>query len=154
MSLTGHWLLPPWIPAGVAALCHMPGHSEPAPYHFGESFCKVSEKTRCARDPSRGTRRRAWPIGFSQQVRIHQVHKVHEREQGGGNLMRTCKGTGAQGLGTRGRRGVLWDGPDHLRLTLWAQSLGWGPHTLLAHGDPRDLPCPGFSFFSSTAFCF
>lgn len=48
--------------------------------------------------------------------------------------MCTCKGTGAQGLGTQGRRGVLWDGPDHLRLTLWAQSLGWHP-TLCWHTE-------------------
>lgn len=45
-------------------------------------------------------------------------------------------------------------GNDHLRLSLGAQILRWEPHTLLAHTNPGDLPCLGFSFFSSIAFYF
>lgn len=56
---------------------------------------------------------------------------------------------GAEVLDPKGEEESCGMGSDHLRLTLWAQILGWGPHTRLACRDPSDLPV--WVFFSSIA---
>lgn len=83
------------------------------------------------------------------QVRLRQVHKADERA---GKRGLRGKDMGAEVLVPKGEEESCGMGNDHLRLTLWAQILGWGPHTLLAHTDPSDRPVLGFLFFCCTLF--